>query len=63
MLRKFSPAFLNALDFIQDAEGEPTAWRALQMLKELNADGRRKLPEDVPTDFVSQRLRPHCWLR
>jgi TnpA family transposase len=59
VLRKFSPAFLNALEFIQDAEGEPTAClRALQVLKELNADGRRKLPANAPTDFVSPRLRP-----
>jgi hypothetical protein len=59
MLRKFSPAFLNALDFFQDADGEPTAClRALQMLKEVNADGRRKLPAKAPIDFVSQRLRP-----
>ena len=34
VLRKFSPVFLNALEFIQDAEGEPTAClRALQVLK------------------------------
>ena len=59
VLRKFSPAFLNALEFIQDAEGEPTAClRALQVLKELNVDGRRKLPANAPTDFVSPRLRP-----
>jgi hypothetical protein len=58
-LRKFSPAFLGTLNFIQDAEGEPTAClRALEMLKELNADGRRKLPANAPIDFVSQRLRP-----
>jgi hypothetical protein len=58
-LRKFSPAFLRALDFIQDAAGEPTAClRALQMLKQLNADGRRKLPANAPIDFVSQRLKP-----
>lgn len=57
VLRKFSPAFLNALEFIQDAEGEPTAClRALHMLKELNADGRRKLPAGATTDFVPQRL-------
>ena len=43
-LRKFSPAFLDALDFIQDADGEPTAClRALHVLKELNAKGRHKL--------------------
>jgi hypothetical protein len=59
VLRKFSPAFLNALEFIQDAEDEPTAClRALQVLKQLNADGRRKLPANAPIDFVSQRLRP-----
>ena len=28
------------------------------MLKELNATGRRKLPEDAPTEFLSQRLKP-----
>jgi len=27
--------------------------RALQMLKELNATGRRKLPEDAPTVMLS----------
>jgi len=59
MLRKFSPALLDALELTQDIEGEQSAClRALQMLKELNATGRRKLPEDAPTDFLSQRLNP-----
>ena len=59
MLRKFSPALLDALEFVQDAEGEQSAClRALQMLKELNASGRRKLLEDSPTDFLPQRLKP-----
>ncbi len=40
-------------------EGEPSAClRALQMLKELNATGLRKLPVDAPTDFLPQRLKP-----
>jgi hypothetical protein len=35
MLRKFSPALLDALELIQDIEGEQSAClRALQMLKE-----------------------------
>ncbi len=59
MLRKFSPALLDALELTQDTEGEQSAClRALQMLKELNATGRRKLPEDAPTDFLPQRLKP-----
>lgn len=53
MLRKFSPALLDALELTQDMEGESSAClRALQMLKELNATGRRKLPVDAPTDFL-----------
>jgi hypothetical protein len=59
MLRKFSPVLLDALELTQDTEGEQSAClRALQMLKELNATGRRKLPEDAPTDFLPQRLKP-----
>ena len=59
MLRKSSPALLDALELTQDVEGEQIAClRALQMLKELNASGRRKLPGDAPTDFLSQRLNP-----
>jgi hypothetical protein len=59
MLRKFSPALFDSLEFTHDIEGEQSAClRALQTLKELNATGRRKLPEDVPTDFLPQRLKP-----
>jgi TnpA family transposase/predicted transcriptional regulator len=59
LLRKFSPALLDALEFAQDAEGAPTAClRALRILKEMNATGRRKLPEDSPTGFLPQRLKP-----
>jgi hypothetical protein len=32
--------------------------RALQMLNELNATGRRKLSVDAPTEFLPQRLKP-----
>ena len=53
------PALLDALELTQNIEGEQSAClRALQMFKELNATGRRKLPEDAPTDFLSQRLKP-----
>ena len=51
MLRKFSPALLDALELTQDIEGEQSAClRALQMLKELNATGRcaDRLPTATP---------------
>src|SRR6202040_3536699 len=44
MLGKFSPALLEALE-LSDIESEQSAClRALQMLKDLNATGRLKVP-------------------
>ena len=58
-LRKFSPAFLDALGFFHESGGDdPPCLRALQTLRELNANHKRTLPEDVSTDFVPQRLLP-----
>ena len=58
-LRRFTPVFLRALHFAQQVEGPKLAClTALDTLKTLNADQRRKLPEDVVTDFIPQRLRP-----
>ena len=58
-LRKFAPAILQALQFVQDTgDSQGPCLRALQTLKDLNAKGRRKLPEGVQTSFVPRRLRP-----
>jgi TnpA family transposase len=57
-LRKFSPAFLDALTFVQESAGEETpCLRAVRTLRELNAGHKRTLPEDTPTDFIPGRLR------
>jgi hypothetical protein len=58
-LRKFSPPLLQALECTPDAEGEKTASvTGLRTLREMNAAGRRKLPDDTPIDFVPERLAP-----
>ena len=58
-LRQFSPVLLRALEFIPDAgDGESPAWKPFGVLKEMNADLKRKLPEDAPTDFIPKRLLP-----
>ena len=58
-LRKFSPAFLDALQFVQESAADETpCLRAVQTLRELNTSHKRTLPEDAPTDFVAERLRP-----
>ncbi len=57
-LRQFSPALLEALELLQDVEGDESSFlQAVRTLKEANASGKRKLPATVPTSFVPQRLR------
>ena len=57
-LRKFAPAFLKAIRF--DAAGDlpVPSLDALAVLKDLNANSRRKLPDGVSTEFASPKLRP-----
>jgi len=58
-LRQFSPIVLRALEFFPDAgDGDVPSLEAIRVLKEMNADLRRKLPEDAPRDFIPKRLLP-----
>jgi TnpA family transposase len=58
-LRQFAPVLLRALEFSPDAgDGDVPCLEALRVLKEMNADSKRKLPEDAPTDFIPKRLLP-----
>ena len=58
-LRQFSPVLLRALEFFPDAgDGDVPCLEALRVLKEMNADLKRKLPDDAPTDFIPKRLLP-----
>jgi TnpA family transposase len=58
-LRQFSPVLLRALEFLPDAgDGGVPCLEALRVLKEMNADLKRKLPDDAPTDFIPKRLLP-----
>ncbi len=58
-LRQFSPVLLCALEFFPDAgDGDVPCLEALKVLKEMNADLKRKLLDDAPTDFIPKRLLP-----
>jgi Domain of unknown function (DUF4158) len=58
-LRQFSPVLLRALEFIPDAgDDEIPCLEAIRVLKEMNADLKRKLPDDAPMDFIPKRLLP-----
>jgi TnpA family transposase len=58
-LRQFAPVLLRALEFLPDAgDGDVPCLEALRVLKEMNADLKRKPPDDAPTDFIPKRLLP-----
>ena len=55
-LRRFAPAFLEAFQF--DAPHAGRSLRAaVDLLRELNRSGRRKLPDIVPMPFASRQWR------
>jgi TnpA family transposase len=59
-MRKFAPLLLGHFEF----HAAPTATellQALDLLRDLNASGKRSLPERVPTGFVKPRWRPHVF--
>ena len=58
-LRQFSPILLRVLEFFPDAGGgDVPCLDAIRVLKAMNADLKRKLPEDAPTNFIPKRLLP-----
>ena len=59
-VRKFAPLLLAEFEF----HAAPVATDLLQgldLLRELNASGKRTMPEVVPTSFVKPRWRPHVF--
>ncbi len=59
-LRSYAPALLEAFDF----EAAPPAERMLKaigVLREMNEKGKRKVPDDAPTDFVKPRWERHVF--
>lgn len=57
-LRKFAPLLLAHFEF-HAAPAAAELLQALDLLRDLNASGKRTLPEHVPTGFVKPRWRPH----
>jgi TnpA family transposase len=58
-LRRFSPVFLETLVLAEEPNGDQSpCLEATEVLRRLNAENKRKLPDDVPTAFLSKRLKP-----
>ncbi|MBI4516443.1 MAG: Tn3 family transposase [Deltaproteobacteria bacterium] len=55
-LRSFLPCVLDALKFTGNQAAEPVL-RAVAILQEMRAEGKRKLPPDTLTDFADESWR------
>jgi TnpA family transposase len=56
--RRFVPHFLSILEFASDRHHE-NLLQAIEVLKRINEEGRRKLPTDAPTSFISAKWKPY----
>lgn len=54
-LRQFSPYLLEHIEF--EANNNSDIVEAINILKELNKDNKRKLPDDVPVNFIPNKLQ------
>ena len=59
-VRKFAPLLLAHFEF-HAAPAADELLQALNLLRDLNASGKRTLPEQVPTGFIKPRWRPHVF--
>lgn len=57
-LRQFVPHLLDCLSFRIEPEGNNSLLRAIDILREMNRNKKRKIPDEAPMDFIPQRLRP-----
>jgi TnpA family transposase len=56
-LRQFAPALLQSLTFRVEDGARSSVVEAIGILREMNRENRRKLPEDAPLDFIPKPLR------
>lgn len=57
-IRIFSPKFLDSLVFKSNQENDQLL-EAIDVLRNLNRTGKRKVPDDAPMDFIQKTWRPY----
>lgn len=57
-MRKFAPMLLANFEF-QASSGSADLLQAIIILRDVNAAGKRTLPEEIPTSFVRPRWQPY----
>jgi TnpA family transposase len=57
-IRQFSPSLLEHIRLnFETGENSPLS-EAVTTLRKMNEDNKRKLPDDVPIDFIPKKIRP-----
>lgn len=56
-LRQFAPTLFRHLEFHAEEGAQSGLVEAIQLLRDLNRENKRKLPGDMPLDFIPRRLR------
>jgi len=56
-LRRYTPEFLDVLE-LRAAPAAQSVLDAIEVVKEMNLKGARKVPENAPVDFIKARWRP-----
>jgi hypothetical protein len=60
VLRRYAPQFIDAFDF-RPAPVSEQLMKAIELLRELNKTGARKVPDDAPRGFVRPRWERHVF--
>jgi hypothetical protein len=59
-LRKYTPTLLKSLEFRSTKSAEPLT-KAVDIIRDMNETGKRKVPEGAPLNFVSNRWQKHVY--
>ena len=57
-IRQFAPTLLSQLDFRLEEGTHSTLVEATTLLRQMNEENKRKLPDDAPLEFIPRNLRP-----
>ena len=59
-VRQFAPVFLETFVF-RSNDTDDSLLKALNLLRKLNSEKRRKIPEDAPIDFIPVKWKPYIF--
>ena len=57
-LRQFAPNLLDHLPIESESAENESLLQAINLLRQMNAEGKRKIPDDVSLGFIPTRIRP-----